>query len=85
MAADRIAAGSETRRWRVGTGLIVGLAVATLLLVALDFAYQRHSAFGPERWTGFYAVCGAATCLVCIGGALLLRRIAVRPEDADDR
>ena len=85
MPSERRADGAETRRWRVGTGLLVGLAAATLLLVLLDFAYQRHPHFGAERWTGFYALCGAATCLLCIGGALLLRRFATRAEGADDR
>ena len=70
---------------RAGNGLLIGLAVAALLLTALDLVYERHPHFEIEGWTGFYALCGAAAFTVGIAGALLLRSVATRPEDEDDR
>lgn len=70
---------------RVGTGAILALAAASLLLFALDFVVERHPHFKPEYWPGFYGLCGAAACLIAVGVALLLRRIVLRPEGYYDR
>jgi hypothetical protein len=76
--------GHAGRAGRVGTGLIIALAAAGLVLVGLDFAVERHPHFGPEGWPGFYALCGAAACIAAVGVALLLRGIVLRPEGYHD-
>jgi hypothetical protein len=70
---------------RVGTGLILALAGASLILVGLDLVVERHPHFEPESWPGFYGLCGAAACLAAVPVALLLRRIVLRPEGYHDR
>lgn len=77
--------GPSARAGLVGTGLVLALAAASLLLVGLDLVVERHPHFEPEGWTGFYGLCGAAACLVAVGVALLLRRVVRRPEDYYDR
>jgi hypothetical protein len=77
--------GRSGRAGRVSTGLILALAAASLLLVGLDLVVERHPHFEPERWPGFYALCGAAACLAAVAVALLLRRIVQRPEGYYDR
>lgn len=79
MADDKTA---PRGRAHVGTGLILGLAAASLLLVAADLVVERHPHFEVEHWTGFYALAGAAAAAAGIVLALALRRIATRPEDA---
>jgi hypothetical protein len=70
---------------RVSTGLILALAVVSVVLVGLDLVVERHPHFEPDRWPGFYALCGAASCIAAVGVALLLRRIVLRREGYHDR
>ena len=84
MPADE-ATGEEARRRQIGNGLLIGLAVAALLLVALDFVYERHPYFAIEGGTGFYALCGAGACALGIAVARVLGSVATLPEDNDDR
>jgi hypothetical protein len=83
MPAEPTRPSERTRR--VGTGLILALAAASLLVFGLDFVVERHPYFEVERWPGFYGLAGAASCLAAIIVALLLRRIVLRPEDYYDR
>lgn len=73
------------RTGRIGTGLVLALAAASLVLVGLDLVIERHPHFEAEAWPGFYGLCGAAACLAAVGVALLLRRIVLRAEDYYDR
>ena len=75
----------RARAGRVGTGLILALAAASLVLVGLDFVVERHPHFEPEHWPGFYGLCGAAACFAAVGLALVLRRIVLRPDGYYDR
>jgi uncharacterized membrane protein len=82
MPADRSA---PRTRARIDNGLILGLAAASLLVVAADLVVERHPHFEIEHWTGFYAIAGAAAAAAGIVLALALRSVATRPGDRDDR
>jgi hypothetical protein len=84
MPDDRTPAG-EARGGRAGNGLLIGLAVAALLLAGLDFVYERDPYFDMEGWAGFYALCGAGAAVLGIALARALGSIATRPEEDYDR
>jgi hypothetical protein len=84
MPADRPAS-ERANRAPIGTGLLLALAVGGLLLIAADLVIERHPHFPAERWTGFYALCGAVATSAGIALAWPLRRIATRPEVKHDR
>ena len=64
--------------------LIRVLATLCLLLVAGDFAYEKHGHYSWENFPGFYAILGFASCAAFVLGATQLRRILKRDEDYYD-
>jgi hypothetical protein len=61
-----------------------GVAVICALLVASDFAIEKHGHYGFENWIGFQGFYGFVACVVLVLAAKQLRRIVKRDRDYYD-
>jgi hypothetical protein len=61
--------------------IVRALVVVCVLLVLLDFFYDKHAHFDPENWFGFYGFYGFIGCVGLVLAAKELRRLVMRPED----
>lgn len=63
------------------TFVFIALAIATLGLAAIDFAFHRHAYFDFEGWRGFYALVGFVSFSFAVLCGWPLRRLLGRPEN----
>jgi len=59
------------------------LAIAAVLVV-LEFIIHRHGTIALEDLPLFPAIYALIICILIVGGSILLRKIAMRPEDYYD-
>jgi len=61
--------------------IVYALVVVCVLLVLLDFFYDKHAHFDAENWFGFYGFYGFVCCVGLVLAAKELRRLVMRRED----
>lgn len=61
------------------------LLAASIILLCLDFIFERHSYFNWEGWFGFYGFYGFIACVGLVLAAKILRKLIMRPENHYDR
>ena len=59
--------------------VLYALYIACAVLIALDFTYSKHTAFGFEGWFGFYGLYGFVACVLLVLSAKVLRVLISRP------
>ncbi|MEM6453580.1 MAG: hypothetical protein AAF772_00660 [Acidobacteriota bacterium] len=64
--------------------IVIGLAIACVLVTVADLFYAKHGHFGFEHWLGFHALYGFVASVIIVLGAKQLRRVLMRPEDYYD-
>ena len=60
------------------------VAVICALLVASDFAIEKHGHYGFEMWIGFQGVYGFVACVALVLAAKQVRRLLKRGRDYYD-
>ena len=66
------------------TKVYKGLWIICALTVLAEAFVHMHPYFEIEEIYGFYAWGGLAASLAFVGGALVVRRVLIRPEDYYD-
>ena len=61
--------------------IVYALVAVCVLLVLLDFFFDKHAHFEPENWFGFYGFFGFVGCVGLVLTAKELRRLVMRRED----
>lgn len=73
----------DKKYWLDETGnvqkVLYALYIACAVLIALDFTYSKHTAFGFEGWFGFYGLYGFVACVLLVLSAKVLRVLISRP------
>ena len=69
---------------RSGQLVFRAVAVICALLVASDFAIEKHGHYGFETWVGFQGAYGFVACVVLVLAAKQIRRIVKRDRDYYD-
>jgi len=61
--------------------IVYALVAVCVLLVLLDFFYDKHAHFEAENWFGFFGFFGFVGGVGLVLAAKELRRLVMRPED----
>jgi hypothetical protein len=69
---------------RGGQLALRGVAVICALLVASDFAIEKHGHYGFETWIGFQGFYGFVACVALVLVAKQIRRVVKRDRDYYD-
>ena len=64
--------------------LSIGICGICLLLLGIDFFYEKHSQVFVEELFGFYCFYGFVICFVIVFGGNILRKIVLRKENFYD-
>ncbi len=69
---------------RSGRLALRGITAICVLLVASDFAIEKHGHYSFETWIGSKGVYGFVACVALVLAAKQLRRIVMRDRDYYD-
>ena len=64
--------------------IVYALVVVCVVLVLLDFFYDKHAHFAFEDWFGFFAWFGFVGCVGLVLAAKEMRKVLKRDEDYYD-
>ncbi len=64
--------------------ILQGLTAVSVVVVLLDFTYEKHGHYSFEEFPGFHAFYGFVSCVVLVLAATQMRKLVKRREDYYD-